>query len=655
MIAEKATTEELREDLLELVKGVPDNSYIWVGTYREDVPSGGPGPSKFFEASQVEDAIACIQQYSQNDNWGVFLRQSILTAIPSKGRGTEDATLGTNRITADLDVYKAGKTKEACIRYLLNTFEYPPTVILDSGGGVQPRWYLNEFCTNIDTLRSIGTAFRDLLKEWGSDNTFDLARVLRVPDTYNNKRINELNEHRRVHNVHKNLSVEYDIESLPRAQVKVAFEYEFGEPEALDEVKFLAQLERADYGVLRDKILSEKTARARGAVLNADGDGVCRYMNDLDIVRGLLALGFSAEVCYWVLTHPKWFSGHKHRQRRNDSKYVEDTIKYALQERSPQEASAYFISARELRKEIGQIKWDWYGWIIKDALNAIIAPMESGKSFVALGLAKTMIEAESLWPDGTPYEGRVGKALWLETEVGWQGNLERMEKAKMNDDNVIFNRVNDIGTSLFDPVVRNFIGIELAKGCYSIFVVDALSGTYGGKVSENETKVGEITRWLAQMALTHHVTTLLVHHTNKPDPRNPVPYLTLDRARGASSIMQPARSVMVIERERASSDGIFRVEKANFVDKNKYKLAVHFSAGLPTYSPAGGEQVDEKKHDTLEEEKAALLDMLSDGKVHASKELAADLAEGFGTSEAKFHRVRAECKSIKREPGEVIS
>lgn len=64
-----------------------------------------------------------------------------------------------------------------------------PTVIVDSGGGLHCYWLLEDTATvtedNRDRLRRVQYAWVDLVRS--DDNAKDMARVLRVPDTYNRK------------------------------------------------------------------------------------------------------------------------------------------------------------------------------------------------------------------------------------------------------------------------------------------------------------------------------------------------------------------------------------------------------------------------------------------------------------------------------------
>jgi hypothetical protein len=67
--------------------------------------------------------------------------------------------------------------------------DFPPTIIIDSGNGIQPIWRLAEGYPldgpNGEATRQIEAICRDIETALGGDNTFNVDRILRLPGTWN--------------------------------------------------------------------------------------------------------------------------------------------------------------------------------------------------------------------------------------------------------------------------------------------------------------------------------------------------------------------------------------------------------------------------------------------------------------------------------------
>jgi len=69
-------------------------------------------------------------------------------------------------------------------RALLEQAEYPPTLIVDSGHGLQPYWLLTEPCTDADRIEKARKAIQSIT---GSDSVADAARIMRLVGSHNCK------------------------------------------------------------------------------------------------------------------------------------------------------------------------------------------------------------------------------------------------------------------------------------------------------------------------------------------------------------------------------------------------------------------------------------------------------------------------------------
>jgi hypothetical protein len=72
-------------------------------------------------------------------------------------------------------------------RALLEQAEYPPTLIVDSGHGLQAYWLLTAPCTDADRIEKARKAIQSIT---ASDNVADAARVMRLVGSHNSKQGN---------------------------------------------------------------------------------------------------------------------------------------------------------------------------------------------------------------------------------------------------------------------------------------------------------------------------------------------------------------------------------------------------------------------------------------------------------------------------------
>jgi AAA domain/Primase C terminal 2 (PriCT-2) len=94
-------------------------------------------------------------------------------------------------------------------RDLLEQAEYPPTLIVDSGHGLQAYWLLTEPCTDADRIEKARKAIQNIT---ASDNVADAARVMRLVGSHNSKQGN--GEWLEVAIVRRNPECRYRLEDL---------------------------------------------------------------------------------------------------------------------------------------------------------------------------------------------------------------------------------------------------------------------------------------------------------------------------------------------------------------------------------------------------------------------------------------------------------
>jgi hypothetical protein len=111
----------------------------------------------------------------------------------NQGRGTEEQVTRVSALYSDLDVKDGACPNIEAALDIMNAIseriEEEPTVVIFSGGGIQPCWSLEECdpAIGIPLLRRFGRLVRAIGEERSIklDSVFDAARVLRIPGSVN--------------------------------------------------------------------------------------------------------------------------------------------------------------------------------------------------------------------------------------------------------------------------------------------------------------------------------------------------------------------------------------------------------------------------------------------------------------------------------------
>lgn len=266
----------------------------------------------------------------------VYLRITPLAKPPDHGRGLEKHSTGTSVLWLDYDNYtdhQQGIEK-------LQSLPKPPSMIVNSGKGLHAYWLLDQFYTDLDAIkaRNLGliVQLNNGERQGIADSCYDLARILRIPDTYNIKHgepvlctIRECDPNR-VYRLTDFEPAEFDDtpidvwDSIPLP------------------IDFLESVKERDKLLCR-RILSVEAAKKLDLPMRSDGT-IDRSRNDAYIALRLLSLGFAAEIVIAVLMSPEWLSGAKYTQTKRYD-YVLMTVNAAYRHYQ-QSADRYFIKTR---------------------------------------------------------------------------------------------------------------------------------------------------------------------------------------------------------------------------------------------------------------------------------------------------------------------
>jgi RecA-family ATPase len=201
---------------------------------------------------------------------------------------------------------------------------------------------------------------------------------------------------------------------------------------------------------------------------------------------------------------------------------------------------------KDLEAEMKPITWLWEKWLPSGHLVIIAGESGAGKSAIALRVASCFVHRDS-WLDGTPFEGEHGSVLWCEAEEAQATNLDRAQKWELPREKIV---------SLFDDDLFAEVNLDLKQHQAAILeklklaeikfcIVDSLSGAHKG--NENSSRTIAIVKGLAQIARDTGKPILLTHHLRKRGLFDGGKTISLDRLRGSSAIVQPARVVWAID------------------------------------------------------------------------------------------------------------
>lgn len=231
----------------------------------------------------------------------VYTRITPLAIEPQPGkRGLEKDSAGSSVLWCDLDCYN---DKDHGIE-ALKAFQLPPTLIVDSGGGLHAYWLLNEFATDLIAIKARNKALYKALATIEGDACFDLARVLRVPGTFNVKYDPPV--------AAKIVAYEptnvYRLEQFPTCDVE--------EPtiQVWDHAPlpggFAVNVQSAD-----KKLYMFLTNQSKAAeMFGTDTGELDRSTCDAWCVTRLLSLGYTPEQCFSVMTDSRYTTSLKYRE-----------------------------------------------------------------------------------------------------------------------------------------------------------------------------------------------------------------------------------------------------------------------------------------------------------------------------------------------------
>ena len=205
----------------------------------------------------------------------------------------------------------------------------------------------------------------------------------------------------------------------------------------------------------------------------------------------------------------------------------------------------------EAARSIGPVCWAWEGWIAMGFLTLVVAAAGQGKSQLLLRLAGSFLSGLP-WPDGTPFHGEPGSAVWCEGEAGQALNVARARSWGLPLERIV-SPLPDVFADLDLTCPGHFDALAAAahRPEVRIVLVDSLSGCTGGRTRPEDLL--PVVVGLAALARDLGKPILLSHHLRKRSLLDSGDGVALDRVRDSSTIVQPARVVLAIDAPDAAT------------------------------------------------------------------------------------------------------
>jgi hypothetical protein len=182
--------EQIRQYLETLFPELADNEQINI---RPDIPEGYQvkGFINFFWDSVDEAIEACLLLREKKAHAYVSVnprdREKVKTEEGKEGSpGGKSTVSRVTTLFSDYDYAKMGQSRDEALEYL-GSLPCSPTMIIDTGGGLQPYWLLVDSVTSTEDKARAEMIMAGMCEWWQTDKVKDYSRVLRVPGTLNVK------------------------------------------------------------------------------------------------------------------------------------------------------------------------------------------------------------------------------------------------------------------------------------------------------------------------------------------------------------------------------------------------------------------------------------------------------------------------------------
>lgn len=214
--------------------------------------------------------------------------------------------------------------------------------------------------------------------------------------------------------------------------------------------------------------------------------------------------------------------------------------------------------------------WLYGHWLLRNTVTAIVAPGGVGKSSLVASMCLSLASGKPL----------LGKEVWGGPQRAWYWNLEddgdelsrQLHAAAMHhgikphdlesrlfidsgpDGAGLCTAVEDRSGFMLRRPVTDAVVTELLARRLDVLIIDPFVSSH--EVDENaNSKIDAVVKEWARVAKAANCSVVLVHHTKKLDGKR----VTGEASRGATSLINAARSVLVLNRMQSEEAEFFNI------------------------------------------------------------------------------------------------
>lgn len=205
--------------------------------------------------------------------------------------------------------------------------------------------------------------------------------------------------------------------------------------------------------------------------------------------------------------------------------------------------NAGFISYQELAVTLPPVAWLWEPWIPRGMLSLLGAWQGTGKSWLALDLARIVTQSDA-WPDGSAV-GRTGPCIYVEAEAVPRITVDRIRAMGLDASNIYPFLPDRFG--LMDLVDRGWQDrlTDMADQIRpELIIIDSLTNvSEAGQNSVEDVK--NLLMYFVRLADFADCGLVVIHHLRKPaGGQLAFPGVSIHDFRGSGHITAMARTVL---------------------------------------------------------------------------------------------------------------
>lgn len=203
-----------------------------------------------------------------------------------------------------------------------------------------------------------------------------------------------------------------------------------------------------------------------------------------------------------------------------------------------------YESYQSIADRLPPITWLWENWLPRGMLSLLGGFQGTGKSFLALDLARIVTQAAA-WPDGAPVANPGRSVIYVEAEAVPQITAQRLRDMQLDSRRLypmLPDRYGIINLAQRDWQDRLADMTDVLNP--ELIVVDSLS-TISDRSQNDVEALNDLLMYLVRLAAFGNCGLLVLHHLRKPSAMQlSIPGVSIHDFRGSGHITAMARTVL---------------------------------------------------------------------------------------------------------------